>query len=86
MFDGDVDTSVEGDGDFDSQETATFRDGDGSVTGCQGNGEFQWSYPTQLVVPEKYPLTENCVFRENWHLAACNNLYGKVCWSTGDLY
>ena len=78
MFDGDVDESVEGEGVFDSQETATFRDGDGSVTGCQPGEGFQWSSPTQLVVPEKYALTENCVFRENWNLAACNDKYGKV--------
>lgn len=60
VFDGLVDDSVQGVGEFDGDESATFRDADGSVTRCPS--ETNWEGPVQIVKPEVTAVTERCAY------------------------
>ena len=37
-----------------------------------------WLRPIQIIKPEKYTVTEKCVYRENWQMVVCEDNYGKV--------
>ncbi|XP_053383836.1 cell surface hyaluronidase-like [Mercenaria mercenaria] len=76
VFDGLVDNSIQGIGEFNVDESATFQDADGSVTRCPLDSE--WKGPVQLVKPGVHALTDKCVYRDNWNMAVCNDRYGKV--------
>jgi len=57
-------------------QTAAFRDADGSVTKCPADNN--WTGPVQIVEPEKYLATSACTYREHWEMIACDDIYGKV--------
>lgn len=83
VFDGLVDDSVQGTAEFDCDETATFRDADGSVTSCPAAA---WSGPVQLVKPEVSYLTDRCRYRDEWNMAICEDDYGKVIVDVKEYY
>ena len=37
-----------------------------------------WSRPVQIIKPEKYTVTDKCVYRDNWQMVVCEDNYGKV--------
>ncbi|KAL4232333.1 hypothetical protein ACF0H5_009904 [Mactra antiquata] len=77
VSDGLIDDSVQGVADFDNDETATFRDADGSVTRCP-NDVSEWNGPVQVLKAEPSFLTEGCTYRDNWNMAICQGTYGKI--------
>jgi hypothetical protein len=76
VTDGLSDDSIQGVLSVDMQEASTFRDADGSVTRCPSDSE--WIGPVQVIKPEPNVITENCKLRENWNMAICDDLNGKV--------
>ena len=69
---------VNGFGNFDGDEVATFRDGDGSVVTCPS---FTTSEPYQIYKPERFLQTDKTVYRPNWKMAWSTDLYGKVSYT-----
>ncbi|XP_060567854.1 cell migration-inducing and hyaluronan-binding protein-like [Ruditapes philippinarum] len=76
VTDGLSDDSIQGVLSVDMQEASTFRDVDGSVTRCPSDSE--WIGPVQVIKPEPNVITENCKLRENWNMAICDDLNGKL--------
>ena len=77
VFDGLADDSIQGVIEFNIQEASTFRDADGSVSRCPSDTN-EWTGPVQVIKSEPTTITENCVYRDNWNMAVCDDLYGKV--------
>ena len=76
VTDGLADDSIQGVLAVDMEEVSTFRDADGSVTRCPSDSEQTGA--VQVIKPDANIVTDNCVLRDNWNLAVCNDLYGKV--------
>merc|ERR1712226_278237 len=67
----------------DGNELYTFRDLDGSVSACT---PADYTGPQQVVRPEKFQLTPNCVCRTNTQMCYCDESYGTIIFSVKSVW